>query len=184
MIFLKEHPISKWFFTRIENNVVPAAWRSKSGQNDALVSNNRDNNAEETMNGVLKTRSAHQVLPFSEEIKLFEDMYRAQNTHVYLAFTGRGDYRIHPRMIKFVKTWDEWKNMDKPARAEDLKQFYTGLPTKRTRIVLKGGRFSVPADLSRVSGKIGQVRCSKTTKYANRCPNNNPKPTKKKGPSS
>ena len=81
---LERTPYLKTVLTRIENNVVTAAWRSKSGQNDALVSNNRDNNAAERMNGVLKTSSAHQLFPFPEKIKLFEDMYRAQNTHVYL----------------------------------------------------------------------------------------------------
>ena len=57
---LERTPYLKTVLTRIENNVVTAAWRSKSGQNDALVSNNRDNNAAERMNEVLhETVSPH-----------------------------------------------------------------------------------------------------------------------------
>ena len=73
------------------------------------------------MNNVIKSRTDHQVLSFPEEVKLFEEMFKAQDLHIMLAFQQRGDIRLHPRMAHYHRTSTQWHHM-KPEQKRSISE--------------------------------------------------------------
>ena len=120
------------------------------------------------MNNVIKSRTDHQVLSFPEEVKLFEEMFKAQDLHVMLAFQQRGDIRLHPRMAHYHRTSTQWRHMKPEQKKEHLRRFYLGLPPKTVPIrSRKYPNVELPADLSKVAKKIGQRKLPKKATTSN-----------------